>query len=289
MFPAVTKDLKAFIPRPCSDSMALRVIHESLQKAGVPKDQALEMSFHGWRALINEWGFQQLIPKSTRQFLGNWGSEEMTDTYTRQKRKAVMQIWQQVLNGVRDAPRSYDLSCRKLIADPTHSSWDDANLGKAWQSPDQQVEASKSKEARSSEARPAQPSGLLGLRDPEDPSLDVTLSVFVATRNSGTKSNPVYKVHLLDSTGLEIGNGWRPSGDKVQPLSKEDWAQEPDKYKFCGNCFKCYSLPGSWFSSPEESGKVAPSSPGLAEESGSEEASNDTASETEAIAPPCSH
>ena len=286
MFPALTKDLKAFIPRPCSDSMALRVIHESLQKAGVPKDQALEMSFHGWRALINEWGFQKLIPKSTRVFLGNWGSEEMTDTYTRQKRKAVMSIWQQVLTEVRDSPDSIDTSSRNLISDPTHSSWDDSNLGKAWQTSSEQTkEATKAKEARSSAASKPHLQGLLGLRDPEDPALESALSVHVATRNSGTKANPSYKVHLLDASGLEIGNGWRPDSDKVQPLSKADWEQEPDKYKFCGNCFKCFSLPGSWFVTPEEAGTLSPGSPGLADESGSEEASNDTASETEAVAP----
>ena len=106
----------------------------------------------------------------------------------------------------------------------------------------------------------------------------------VATRNSGNEAFPVYKVHLLDDTGLEIGNGWRP-GDKVEPLTMDDWAQEPEHYKFCGSCFKCYSLPGSWFANPEDVKAVAPSSPGLAEESGSEEASNDTASETEAVAP----
>ena len=284
MFPAVTRDMKAFIPRPCSDSMALRIIHDSLQRAGVPRDQALEMSFHGWRALINEWGFQQLIPKSTRTFLGNWGSEEMTDTYTRQKRKVVKDIWEQVLTGIRDNPSAIDTSSRNLIADPTHSSWNDANLGKVWQSPaEQEKSTADEKEARSSE-KVAQPSHLLGLRDPEDPSLDSPLHVCVGTRNAGTKAFPIYKVHLLDDTGLEIGNGWRP-GNKVEPLTMDDWAQEPEHYQFCGNCFKAYSLPGSWFENPEDVKAAAPSSPGLAEESGSEQASNDTASETEAVAP----
>ena len=84
---------------------------------------------------------------------------------------------------------------------------------------------------------------------------------------------------------MEIGNGWRPDSDKVQPLTKTDWEQEPDKYKFCGNCFKCFSLPGSWFVKPETVEAFASGSPGLEDESGSEEASNDTASETEAVAP----
>ncbi len=288
MFPAVTKDLKAFIPRPCSDSMALRIIHDSLQRAGVPRQKALEMSFHGWRALINEWGFQQMIPKSTRTFLGNWGSEEMTDTYTRQKRQVVQEIWQQVLTGVRDNPRGTDTSCRTLIADPAHKSWDDSNLGKAWQSPEQQQHKEDAPRVEASSSEPGvskTTSSLLGLKDPEDPSLGSPLNVFVALRNSGTKAYPQFKVHLLDETGLEIGNGWRPEFDKIQPLTKEDWAQEPEKYKFCGNCFKCYSLPGSWTSDEQETQVLAPSTPGLAEESGSEEASNDTASETEAVAP----
>ena len=109
--------------------------------------------------------------------------------------------------GVRDNPTETDTSSRTLISDPTHSSWNDSNLGKVWKSPEQQEKnIVEDKDARSSEPV-SQPSHLLGLRDPQDPSLGSPLYVFVATRNSGTKVFPLCKVHLLDETGLEIGNG----------------------------------------------------------------------------------
>ena len=88
----------------------------------------------------------------------------------------------------------------------------------------------------------------------------------------------------MDSNGTAVGDGWTPSADKLAHLSYEDWSSECHVYEFCKNCFRRYSLPLSWVSQgvPDT---INPQTPNLSDVSEAEEASNDTASEEEAIDP----
>lgn len=45
---------------------------------------------------IPDCAFQLGVPRTQRQYLGNWLTESTADVYTRQKRNVVVQIWKQV-------------------------------------------------------------------------------------------------------------------------------------------------------------------------------------------------
>ena len=55
-----------------------------------------------FRVFIPDCAYQLGIPRTQRQYLGNWQTESTADIYTREKRNVVVDIWGKVLSRLRD-------------------------------------------------------------------------------------------------------------------------------------------------------------------------------------------
>ena len=51
------------------------------------------MSWNSAGVLMPEWAFRANVPRSQRQYLGRWASESTSDTYTREHRHVILDIW----------------------------------------------------------------------------------------------------------------------------------------------------------------------------------------------------
>ena len=303
LFPAFTKNFDSFIPRPCGYSAGSSCMKEALRRVGVPRALLEKISLHGWRALINEWGFQLLIDKSLRKYLGNWQNEDTSEVYTREKREVISKIWN-IIFSKREELRTCPASVR---LDFEHPDWSDESAKqvhlcreavKLSDSPLKglpfreahapvipDAEASGSGEVREKKtAPPTFPVEVAGQADPDVvPAPIGPLQVYSGVALSGVLR--LHKVHLFTNprtalTFKGVGCGWTPLPYKVEQLSVDDWQAEPSKYDFCKNCWSRYAFPSSWkildsFKPPEAKTGVESDS------SSSDCPSNDSESEEE--------
>ena len=95
----------------------------------------------------------------------------------------------------------------------------------------------------------------------------------------------LHLVSLKDGIITEVGKGWQPPKGAVQPITFEDYLQEPSEYHMCRKCFQKYSLPQDWSSGFQEHAVSDASSDSDSLSSISADLSADSESEAEAFKP----
>ena len=93
LIPTLSKDFQGVIPRPGSSDRSLRWLKETLIRHGVAQELVQPLSWHSFRVFIPDCAYQLGIPRTQRQYLGNWQTESTADIYTREKRNVVVDIW----------------------------------------------------------------------------------------------------------------------------------------------------------------------------------------------------
>ena len=59
-------------------------------------EEVMDFSWHSCRVFMPEWAYKANIPLDRRRYLGRWTQENTADTYTRDRRSKVCQIWDEV-------------------------------------------------------------------------------------------------------------------------------------------------------------------------------------------------
>ena len=96
------------------------------------KELVQPLSWHSFRVFIPDCAYQLGIPRTQRQYLGNWQTESTADIYTREKRNVVVDIWGKFLSGIRDINLEPGKEVRE---DLSHEDWDDKPGPSAQESP----------------------------------------------------------------------------------------------------------------------------------------------------------
>ena len=122
LIPTLSKDFQGVIPRPGSSDRSLRWLKEALIRQGVAQELVQPLSWHSFRVFIPDCAYQLGIPRTQRQYLGNWQTESTADIYTREKRNVVVDICGKVLSRLRDINLDPGKEVRE---DLSHEDWDD--------------------------------------------------------------------------------------------------------------------------------------------------------------------
>jgi hypothetical protein len=275
MVPTMSRELKEFIPRPCSYSRALRWLKEALNQVTCGED-IKTITWHSMRVFMPDCALQAQIPQEQRQYLGNWATASTADVYTRDKRNVVCKLWTQVCsrlgslqtNGDRTARVDLDHPDYKVDPAPletldlTHptSEWEVLHRGT---SPTGTIGPDTAEEAPPQDKVPADL-----LKPPRGPLTVVCRTTKVTSKNTWT-------THLFDTEGKGMGCGWKPSQDKYREVLQDDMKKEPDTYTQCSKCFRFYTWPSTWSARQEQeeddSSSSVSSGPSLTDDSDKEQ------------------
>ena len=122
LIPTVNKDFNGLIARPSTPDRALRWLKDALVRQGVTRTLVDPLTWHSFRVFIPDCAFQLGIPRTQRQYLGNWLTESTADVYTREKRNVVVSIWDKVGSRV----HSLNMGPGRLRReDLDHPDWED--------------------------------------------------------------------------------------------------------------------------------------------------------------------
>ena len=72
LIPTVNKDFNGLIARPSTPDRALRWLKDALVRQGVTRAVVDPLTWHSFRVFIPDCAFQLGIPRTQRQYLGNW-------------------------------------------------------------------------------------------------------------------------------------------------------------------------------------------------------------------------
>ena len=100
LIPTFSKGFNGVICRPSTPDRGLRWLKEALFRQGINRELIDPPTWHSFRVFIPDCAFQLGVPRTQRQYLGNWLTESTADVYTREKRNVVVSIWQRVASKV---------------------------------------------------------------------------------------------------------------------------------------------------------------------------------------------
>ena len=263
LIPTLSKVFQGVIPRPGSSDRSLRWLKEALIRQGVAQELVQPWSWHSFRVFIPDCAYQLEIPRTQRQYLGNWQTESTADIYTR----VVVDIWGKVLSGLRDINLDPGKEVRE---DLSHEDWDDRpglsvqgspvkstgsyqlvsedeHTGKQSEGPDSGKSKPSTGTSRAEEsAHSGLPRQKLFQVVPADEVLPPVGPLIVVASLRKTGNPPKRKLHLLDREGRAVGCGWSPDLTKISGMGKEDNENEVGELVQCSRCFLRFTLPNEW-------------------------------------------
>ena len=281
LIPTVSKDFNGVICRPSTPDRGLRWLKDAIIRQGVARDHVDPSTWHSFRVFMPDCAFQIGLPRTQRQYLGNWLSESTADVYIREKRNVVVSIWNKVAAKVSTLNMK---SGRERREDLQHPDWDEPVMDLEAAQPTDGDNTSPSKSASSpwsvvgNEKESPPPRVLFKTQAPSD--LRVIAS---RTRTSATGQ---FRVHLLNMEGTAVGCGWKPKSSSVEDLNPDDFYNDLNAYGKCVRCFKAYDLPSDFVGNHQEVTE-APMDTDSSRDSGSDtDDSVDTESDKENICLP---
>ena len=302
LIPTLSKDFQGVIPRPGSSDRSLRW----LIRHGVPQELVQPLSWHSFRVFIPDCAYQLGIPRTQRQYLGNWQTESTADIYTREKRNVVVDIWGKVLSRLRDINLDPGKEVRE---DLSHEDWDDKHGPSDHGSPvksgsfhlvsedettEQQSDglgSGKSKPSARTARSVEPPHEDLPRRNmfqvvPSDEVLPPVGPLIVVASLRKTGNPPKRKLHLLDREGRAVGCGWSPDLSKISSMGKEDYENEVGELVQCSRCFLRFTLPNEWLFDVSQDPAVALDSDSSVSFGSLTDSSVDTASDCDKVTLP---
>ena len=285
LIPTVSKGFNGVICRPSTPDRGLRWLKEALFRQGVNRELIDPLTWHSFRVFIPDCAFQLGVPRTQRQYLGNWLTESTADVYTREKRNVVVSIWQRVASKVDTLNMKPG---RERREDLNHPDWDEPIL-------DLEEEPQEGRVPVDTPVRtPGSSSWSAISNDRDSPAPKVLFtepapgSLRVVSSRTRTTASGQYRIHLLNGEGTAVGCGWRPKSGSVEDLSPDDFRNEMGLYGKCTRCFKSHDLPLEYQQGPAQVND-APVDSDSSNESGSDtDDSVDTESDKEHIELPLS-
>ena len=249
LIPTVSKGFNGVICRPSTPDRGLRWLKEALFRQGVNRELIDPLTWHSFRVFIPDCAFQLGVPRTQRQYLGNWLTESTADVYTREKRNVVVSIWQRVASKVDTLNMKPG---RERREDLNHPDWDEPIL-------DLEEEPQEGRVPVDTPVRtPGSSSWSAISNDRDSPAPKVLFtepapgSLRVVSSRTRTTASGQYRIHLLNGEGTAVGCGWRPKSGSVEDLSPDDFRNEMGLYGKCTRCFKSHDLPLEYQQGPAQ-------------------------------------
>ena len=263
LIPTLSKDFQGVMG---SSDRSLRWLKEALIRQGVAQELVQPLSWHSFRVFIPDCAYQLGIPRTQRQYLGNWQTESTADIYTREKRNVVVDIWGKVLSRLRDINMDPGKEVREDLA---HEDWGDkpgpSDHGSPVKSGSYQLvseDEHTEKQSDGLDSGKSKPSTWASRSEgpshsdiprqklfqvvPADEVLPPVDPLIVVASLRKTGNPPKRKLRLLDREGRAVGCGWSPDLAKISSMGKEDYENEVGELVQCSRCFQRFSLPNEW-------------------------------------------
>ena len=98
--PVPTRDRSGFCPRPCSNGQALRWLRLLRARPNRPASEITRLTLASFRVWIADLAYQANIEREKRRYIGRWAQESTADTYTREHRQVICNIWDEILTNM---------------------------------------------------------------------------------------------------------------------------------------------------------------------------------------------
>ena len=245
LLPVPTRDRSGFCPRPCSNGQALRWLRLLRAKPGRPEADIKRLTLASFRVWMADLAYQANISRDKRRYIGRWASENTADTYTREHRQVICNIWDEVIQKIDTIKGG-----RSVPEDLHHEEWHCASRSAAASGAEEDT-----KKRRLLPVSAEAPSPTEGLDwDEEQPAPQVSYCdnigppigpLTIVSNNKATGKDRKCKIHLLNPWGQAVGCGWKPKSDQTMAVTEDDYKSDTS-LALCSNCFKQYQLPRHW-------------------------------------------
>ena len=257
LLPTPTRDRTGFIPRPCSNAQGLRWLRTILTNSNLPfKDREFinKITLPSLRVWMADLAYQSGVDRDKRRYIGRWASESTADTYTREHRKVICEIWKIVTADIgghktlhstpEDLTDSHYRLDRLPLAPQQPIPGQEANTWEAdWtvidQEPPAQDDINPKPRAKRIKTKAITIHCTPADQVHEDHGGPLTPASNIKRNTSGTR-----KIHLLTTEGKGIGCGWRPRTGQTLLLSEHDITD--DTLSECDCCFRHFTYPLGW-------------------------------------------
>ena len=313
LLPTPTRDRQGFIPRPCSNTHALRwlrtILTNSKAAQGAEREDIPKITLPSFRVWMADLAYQANIPRDQRRYIGRWASESTADTYTREHRTVICNIWQQVLRspdlaltqGGHEVPEDLEADYYEIALTPRQEAASGAedwiHIEEPTRLPKAPTELGAPIPTGQEAPRAASGADMGPARMYLSPKpkkrikqhaiqVDLTHADMVPSHHHGPltvvtnnkrSSNKMFKVHLLTTEHRGVGCGWRANPAQVLHLEAADY--QPQDHSLCDCCFKHHTFPTSW----GQIGMAAQGANATSTEGSDSDMSPDTASEQDAL------
>jgi hypothetical protein len=264
--PAPSSKHLGFMATPCTSYTGLRWFRRLLQQGGLSAEEAMVFTLPSLRVWMPDLAYQANISADRRRYLGRWADEKMADTYTREHRVVVSQIWSDVITWLGDNTPVIKLVPENITSShydlhpPIPAATDGADNG-LWEEEEPLIDVDKG-------------FTLGGTRPFTEATADEggPLELIMNNKKSGNRNLRKFKVHLLKGDGDCLGCNWKPHRYQWHSIEIRD--VDLQDHVLCRYCFKTFGLPSAFEKTlaTEESGSELDSEDAVsASSSGSEQ------------------
>ena len=219
MLPCPTKDRLGFVSRPAGNSQAMRWLKSLLATLELGGLDLKKLTWPSFRVFMADWAYQCGISRDRRRYIGRWANEGMADTYTREHRAVICDIWEEVL-------------IKKDLLRPSAEVPENLEDNYYYPEEEQEPDALQAIVKMPADKVPPEKGGPL-----------TPMSIIL-----DPKSKRSCKAHLFRQDGRAVGCGWCPKSGHVKTLIEEDWLQDPHSTERT-KCFMHFTWPSTWATS----------------------------------------
>ncbi len=236
--PAPASKHQGFMATPCTGYTALRWLRRLLQQGGIPVADAMKITLPSLRVFMPDLAYQANISADRRRYLGRWADENMANTYTREHRVVVSQIWPDVVSWLGENQPDNKMVPENITAShynlhpPIPAATNGAENGE------------EGSEAVVELVEAVDETFTMGGKTPfTEATADEggPLELVMNNKKSGVGTLRKYKVHLLKGDGECVGCAWRPQNHQWHSVKVGD--VDLVDHVLCRFCFKHFGLP----------------------------------------------
>jgi len=214
LLPAPGKHRTTLLPRPATYPQALAWCRTLLSMNGTTPQLVAAFSLHSLRVWLPDLAYRLNLPRDLRRYLGRWAQENTADTYTRDHRTALTNIWNKVTHAI-----THDEEFIDSVAIDRPTDLDDPT----WETNDWELVQQQHDE----EPHDVTTTDIMHTPCDEWPS-DKGGPLTMAINKTPTGKQRTRKLHYLTIDDQKcIGCSYRPNLDHVTTLTHyDDWLRE---------------------------------------------------------------
>ena len=95
------------MPRPITSQSLLGHYRKLLVIGGLAQAEAARQTLPGLRVFMADQAYKAGVSRDQRRYIGRWANESMADTYTRDHRRVITNIWTEVMKQEERSGKEY--------------------------------------------------------------------------------------------------------------------------------------------------------------------------------------